>query len=553
MTPETLTNAQMIAALKEMRGSFETFCRRAWKIKDKDGNVIPFVPNPPQLRLIRKIEQAFKSGSKQFKVLILKARQMGFSTVCQAYLAWQAFFFKGQSGLTVAHLEEPSAELFGKIEFGWERLPDWIRPGRDGKTRGKRLQLGSSHDNALLYVDHAKNKAAGRSQTFQNAHLSEVAFWDDAKTIFTSMTPTLERAKVIFGESTANGLGGHFYDLWKGAEYGEGHPEWNGWHAFFAPWFEMPEYRREPTSLDRPLSADEKAYQKQHGLDVDQMIWRRHMIAGMGEEDFRQEYPSTAQEAFLTSGSGFFTPRSLSYHREKLVDPIRKGQFYVAKGDSHAKFIDEPHGPLWIWERPADDGRYVVSADIASGGARDFTVVQVLKVGEMLEQVAAYRGKCDPDEAAILISRLAKVYSPGRGNSRRWALVAPERNVIGMQTVAKLRDVLHYPNLYTHRHVDTIDYRESREYGWLTTPKSRIGALEYLKELIREDGLRVRCERTFAEMETFIYDESDKPVAPRGGFDDMVMALAIGAAVSERMPTGPAVAYMPSGAGDYYD
>lgn len=541
------TQEQQKEALRRARSSFEWYCRAMWRIKDADGEFIPFTPNPPQMRLIRLLEAKSKDG-RQVRVLILKARQMGFSTVCQAFLAWRAFCFKGQSGLTVAHLEEPSAELFKKIEDGWEALPDWFRPERDGKTRGKRLQLGKAHNKALLYVDHAQNKNAGRSQTFQGAHFSEVAFWPDAKVIFTAMKPALRKAKFIMAESTANGLGGHFYDLWIGAEPGEGHPDWNGWHAFFAPWFEMPDYSREyEPGVDRPLTAEEREYQKQYRLSLDQMMWRRDTLADMDEESFRQEYPSNAREAFVTSGSGFFTPKSLDYHRSRIDDETpRKGQFYLDKGATAPRFHDEPHGPIWIWEKPQDDGRYVVSADIASGGARDFTSVHVLRVGDHLEQVASYRGKCDPDEAATLIARMARLYSPGRGQYRQWALVAPERNVIGMQTIGKLVNDIRWPNIYTHRHVDTVDYRESREYGWLTTPKSRTQALEYLKELVREGRILIRCSRTFAEMETFIYDESDKPTAPRGGFDDMVMALAIGAAVSDRVPVGPAVLYRPA-------
>jgi hypothetical protein len=519
-------------------------------VKNKDGEFVKFTPNPPQARLIRLIEEKGAQG-QQVKVLILKARQMGFSTVCQAYLAWQAFCFKGQSGLTVAHKEEPSGELFKKIEDGWERLPDWFQPPRRGKTTGKRLQLGPTHNEALLYVDHAMNKDAGRSQTFQNAHLSEVAFWVDAEEVLTSMTPTLERAKVIFGESTANGMGNHFYAMWKAAEQGEGSPDWNGWHAFFAPWFEMPEYRRARNPLDRDLSADEKAYAREFKLDEEQMLWRRSMIQTLGEDKFNQEYPDTALRAFLTSGSGFFTPKTLDYYRARVTDPERKGEFRVK--DGRPKFIDDPNGPLWIWEAPKNGARYVVSADIASGGGRDYTALHVLKVGEVvLELVAAYRGKCDPDEAAVLIDRVARVYSPGKGDMRQWALVAPERNVIGMSTIGKLRDVLRYPNIYTHRHTDTVDYRESREYGWLTTPKARRHALEHLKELAREAAISIPCARTFEEMETMIYAPptrdggEEKPTAPRGGWDDMVMSLAIGAAVSERVPVGPAVMYQPN-------
>lgn len=534
------TEEQKAEFLRRCRASFEYFCRAAWRIKDAEGSIIRFDPNPPQLRLIRFLEEKGRSG-KQVQVLILKARQMGFSTVCQAFLAWRAFCFKGQSGLTVAHLEEPSGELFSKIEDGWEMLPSWFQPKRDNKTKGKKLALTKTHNKAVLYVDHAKNKAAGRSQTFQAAHFSEVAFWDDAKTLFTAMKPALARSKYVLAESTANGVGGHFYDLWQGAEHGEGHPDWNGWYAFFAPWFEMPDYARARTSLDRPLSADEREFRREFGLTDEQMLWRRDMLAGMDEEDFRQEYPSTAKEAFQTSGSPFFPAKVQAFHRERVCDPARKGQFVVREG--RPKFTDEPHGPIWIWEPPHEDARYVVSADIASGGGRDYTAIHVLKVGDVLRQVASVRWKCDPDEAAVLIDRLARVYSPGKGDNRQWALVAPERNVIGMSTIAKLRDVQRYPRIYTHKHLDTVDYRESREYGWLTTPKTRVQALESLKEMAREGSILVRCSRTFSEMETFIYDESDKPVAPRGGWDDMVMSLAIGAAVSERVPTGPAVWY----------
>lgn len=549
------TEAQIAAfgrACQNGIDGFELFCLRAWKILDKDGNLVPFVWNAPQRRLMELVFRECDDFTRQVKVMILKARQMGFSTLCQAFLAWRAFCFKGQNGLTVAHLEEPSGELFGKIETGWEMMPAWFQPVRDNKTKGKKLALGKQHNKALLYVDHAKNKAAGRSQTFQYAHLSEWAFWEDAGTIFTSMTPTLERAKVIFGESTANGLGGHFYDYWIAAEHGPGHPEWNGWHAFFAAWFELPEYSRPREAIDRPLNASERKYRRKYGLTDEQMLWRRDMIAGMGEEAFRQEYPSNPREAFLTSGSPFFPEKVQAAHRETICKPDRTGNFHVPRGETRAHFIDDPHGPVWVWEAPQSGSRYVVSADVASGGGRDYSTIHVLKVGKRLEQVCSYRGKCDPDELATLIVRLAKVYSPGRGVNRFWALVAPERNSFGLHTVSKIVDDHHYPNVYRHRRTDNIDLTESRDYGWLTSTRTRNQSLEYLKELMRDGDLLIRCERTFWEIETFIYEKSpdgrsdDKPVAPRGGFDDMLMALAIGVSVADRVPVGPAVLYRPA-------
>ena len=97
-------------------------------------------------------------------------------------------------------------------------------------------------------------------------------------------------------ESTANGATGEFYRLWRGALEGE-----TEYLPIFLPWFVTPEYHRDPPE-DFQRSSEEELLVEQHDLNDGQLYWRRLKIAEGGELKFRQEYPATADEAFITAG-----------------------------------------------------------------------------------------------------------------------------------------------------------------------------------------------------------------------------------------------------------
>lgn len=522
--------------LRIAREDFPRFCRELLKVKNKRGELVPFNLNEQQLKLWRLIQWEMAAG-RPVRVVIAKARQTGMTTFVAAFLFWRAVCFKGQSGLTIAHLEEATSEIFARTELYYEQLPASWRPTKDTARKGKKLAF-KAPQYSLLYVGHAKDKSVGRGATFQAIHFSEVAFMDDARTVFTASMQTVpqEAGTFVFAESTSNGMGNQWHELCEGAALGEGHPDHNGWTLFFIAWFECAEYSTPWSEGDPPLTPSERILQREHGLTRDQLKWRRAKMREIGEDHFRQEYPSTLRESFLASGRPYFDAPVIDLHRKTVRPPLTKGAFAVRQG--RARFVPETHGSVWVWERPSAQHAYVISADVASGGARDFSAIHVLKT-HPLEQVASVRVHCDPDELAILIRRLGYSYLTF-GDPKVPALVAPERNGgYGERCVEKLHDDLRYPNLYLDRKRATQGFVQSREYGF-HTGRNRSAVLERLKEALREGDLQVRCERTLGELETFAYvaqpDGSERVQAPRGGFDDLTLALAIGVWVADEAP-----------------
>ena len=153
----------------------------------------------------------------------------------------------------------------------------------------------------------AGSPEAGRGTTPTIAHLSEVAFWQYDEKILAGLFQGISASdgtEVIL-ESTANGAQGEFYRLWKGAVAGE-----NEYIPIFLPWFITPEYRRTPPGK-LELTEEEEKLQEKFGLDEEQLFWRRLKIAEGGKLKFQQEYPASAEEALIVSGSNVFNVEKL--------------------------------------------------------------------------------------------------------------------------------------------------------------------------------------------------------------------------------------------------
>ena len=182
------------------------------------------------------------------------------------------------------------------------------------------LQVRRPVGSYRLYT--AGSPEAGRGTTPTIAHLSEVAFWTHDEKILAGLFQGISEApgtEVII-ESTANGAQGEFYRLWKGAIAGE-----NDYLRFVSSMVLMtPEYWREPPEgFER--SSEEDLLVEQYDLNDGQLYWRRLKIAEGGELKFRQEYPASPDEAFITAGSSVFDPEKTA----KLVpvEPEKKMNF----------------------------------------------------------------------------------------------------------------------------------------------------------------------------------------------------------------------------------
>jgi hypothetical protein len=326
----------------------------------------------------------------------------------------------------------------------------------------------------------------------------------------------------VIVESTANGMGDYFHELYTNAEKGV-----NNFHPVFLPWFKMEEYRRIPIKSDFPMDRRIKELQQEFKFDNDRAVWYQDKLRDMqGDWDkLSQEFPSSSNVAFLVSGRPFFHQNTLKHYKRMVCEPKRKG-YYTTSG----YWKDDDAGEVWVWEEPQPGERYVIGVDIATGRASDNSAFHVIKSNGV--QVASYVGKHEPDELAQIIAFAGYAYNE--------ALLVPERNSIGIALIVPLVKEIQYHNIYQHERFDTIMNEQSIEYGWSTTARTKPLMLERLSSMARTGELKLFCERTLNEMMTFTFKDEfgKKAEANQNARDDMVMSLGISLAALDSIGSG---------------
>lgn len=303
-----------LAIRRRLRDDFPHYASRCLKIRTKSGAIEPFVMNEAQVYLHRRIEQQ-KADTGKVRALVLKGRQQGASTYIGGRFYHKATHAKGVQVFILTHEQSATDNLFGMVDRYHQNNNPLVKP-QTGASNAKELffdKLDSGYS-----VGTAGSKAVGRSKTVQLFHGSEVAFWPNASAHFAGVVqavPDLPDTEIIL-ESTANGLGGEFHSRWLQAEAGIG-----DYIAVFIPWFWQPEYRRPAPEGFVPTS-EEEAYAKAHRLDPGQLAWMRAKKEELGAELFKQEYPATASEAFITSGTNtFFSADAVEQSSRRQGEP----------------------------------------------------------------------------------------------------------------------------------------------------------------------------------------------------------------------------------------
>jgi hypothetical protein len=532
-----VTSIEEAREAKRLQEDFPYFCENFIKIKNKRAEIVPFKLHKYQVRLWQLMQEQEKAG-KPVRVIVLKSRQLGFSTMMQAYLLWRTITNPYSGCLTVAHDDKSSSQLFSKIEFAYENLPkqlfNELEQIKNTAIRGKKLTFGKGLDSEF-HVDTAGNKNVGRSMTFQRCHLSEVAFWDDIeKTMYGLMAALGKRPGTeCVLESTANGLGTYHYKLWKRATSGE-----SMWAPFFCGWSEDPDCQM-PAPEDFEKNAEEKDLARRYKLNNDQIYWRRITIedeCGGDVDLFRQEYPIEPDEAFIVSGNPYFGPKVIEKTMKQCKDPVNWGDIELVNGKptlvrGRDEGVDKDKSTWWIWKTPEKDHPYVIGADVAGGTGKDYSSAHVLDL-QSEEYVATYRGKCDPDEFAFQLRWMGLSYNV--------ALIAPEKNGEGRATLLTLYKQLHYPRIFFHVEQEEWSGGVRYSYGWRTTVRSRPTMLAQFAAALREQTPKLYCERTTRELASFIRVDSPQKLAEaaEGANDDMVISAGIANASEVRLNGG---------------
>lgn len=485
------------------------------------------VMNEAQHTIVQHVDAAL-AARKRCRLIILKARQLGCSTLVEGLMFTLAMLLENMRGLIIAHENDSSEHLLSMTDHYWST---WF--ARDIYTaKHKSLKhLSWTETDSRIRIATARNMQAGRSRTIQFLHGSEVAFWEKPRELMTGLAKSIPRTSpsIIIQESTANGVGNYFYDQWNSAIAGD-----TDFTPLFFPWWKHPEYTAAKLGIGPVtghLDSDErtlKAFLLTQNLSRaeidDRLAYRRFDIANDCEGNvlkFMQEMPAHPDEAFISSGNNVFPDQLLQDCYESMAG--RTG-YLVEEAGQRIRFQESIDGPLKIFRFPGalEVSRYAIGIDAAKGVKGDYAVMQVMN-RKSWEQVAVFRTHMDPatlGEQAVLLGRYYN-----------WAILCPEVGGGGESTIGVILH-MNYPHVWKHQKAERDPGFTDNTYGWWASTRAKIEAVGYLLRGVVDRDITIHDHQTFVEMRAF----EDKGGGAYGnssetGHDDTVTALAITMAV----------------------
>tara|TARA_B100001057_G_scaffold501174_1_gene621540 strand:- start:1635 stop:3221 length:1587 start_codon:yes stop_codon:yes gene_type:complete len=457
-----LTKQEVMKEIVRCGKKPEYFIHTYAKITHPQKGLIPFHLYNFQSQLLEDFED------HRFNV-ILKARQLGISTITAAYVAWLMMFHREKNVLVIATKFNTAANLVKKVKAIIKALPEWLRISTvdiDNRTsfvlsNGSQIKASSTSGDA------------GRSEALSLLVIDEAAHVEGLDELWMGLYPTLSTGGRCIALSTPNGVGNWFHKI-----YSEADNKSNDFYPTKLPWDVHP---------DR---SDE---------------WFEKETRNMSRREIAQELECN----FNMSGETVFAAEDLQNYYNMAKDPKYRTGF-----DRN----------LWIWEENKQENTYLVSADVARGDGKDYSVCHVFKI-ETMEIVAEYQGKCTPDVFSKVLFDIAQEYSN--------ALLVVENNSVGYAVLDKLKE-MRYPNLYhstksTHEFVEEYqaDQMSNAVAGFSMTSKTRPLIVAKLEEFIRNNLIKMYSTRILSEMKTFVWNNG-RAEAMRSYNDDLIIACAIG-------------------------
>lgn len=516
------------------------YARNCLWILTKNGTKERLIYNNHQLYICNLINDLRSKGIPP-RIIILKARQLGISTLGSSiiYKECATEFYK--KGVIIAHDSESTDNIFNMCKRYHDFSPDMIKPMKrysnakelvfenpDDKTRTQNTGLMSR-----IEVETAMKVTAGRSSTIHALHISELGFWKNASITCSGMlqaVPTTTNSLIII-ESTANGMHGdgkEFYQRWQDAKQGK-----SDFIPVFFPWHETTEYEMDDSQFEP--DAEEQEYMKTYPfLTTRKMAWRRYKINNdMGrsivapEDAMAQDFPTVPEEAFISSGRPVFNVQKIMKDIERAKNvPYRTGYF------DGTNFIDDKKGTVKLFKKVSSVG-CAMGADVAEGVATgDHSASTILD--KNMEQLLSYHAHIDPD---LFGEELAKM-----GNAYNKCVLAVEVNNHGHSTINTLKRI-NYSNLYRVEIKDEKTDKKTWRLGWLTTSKSKMLMIDALVAAHRDNEVTVNDVETLEEMATLIFEESgDIELTGK----DRVVALCIAIQALKQVVGPPKKAYNPN-------
>jgi hypothetical protein len=428
-------------------------------------------------------KDALETFKQKKYTIVLKGRQIGFSTLVSMHTLWLMLFHRDKNIVIIATKQETAKNIVTKIRFAFDNLPVWLQvPVTENNKLSMRLKNGSQVKALSASEDSARSEAASLLIIDEAAHIK------NANEIWTSAQATLSTGGRAIIISTPNGIGGFFHKKYVEAEEFVGRDP--GGEVMF------------PLKLDWRNDPNRSPE------------WRALQDTIMDPRKARQEYDAD----FLGSGNTVIDGDLIEfYNKTYRADPILK------KG---------PGGDVFVWELPNYTRSYIVCADVGRGensDSGDYSAFHVIDV-ETCTQVAEYKGRLSTTDFGHLLIAIATEYND--------ALLIIENANVGWATIQTVIE-RGYKNLfYMTEDLKYLDPNEIRSNklnrlekksiaGFTTSIRTRPLIISKLDQYMRDTQVIIRSGRLLDELQTFIW-ENGKPQAAENYNDDLVMSFCIG-------------------------
>ena len=416
--------------------------------------------------------RAIKDYHKFMNNLILKSRQTGFSVITAGYIAWRLLFKSDEKILIIANDFNGAKRLLKTVKDYVNNTPSWLRPEFEVKNNESYLEFSNNSFVKAL----ACSPQAGRGESLTLLVLDEVAFIENADDIKAGalMAVSQTKGKTIM-VSTPNGTNNLYYDTYKNAIKGE-----NDFNVQVAHW------------KDNPLSNPglEKRIDSETGQEYWWSPWYQEQCERLSYDKVK-----IAQELDLSFESSKYLAIDVNIvnkYKKDVEDSKVECYFDFTNYDIKTKefkrdpFVNEKT-PFWVYEKPKENGKYIISCDVARGDGQDYSTIQVIDaIG--LKQVAEFQSKITSDKFAEVIMPAAIMYNE--------AYVVIEANNMGLTTCYYLHKTHGYKNVHKSKSVQEMhggprDKRWSVEEGdeipgFQTTSKSRPFIIDSIRKYMRE-------------------------------------------------------------------
>ena len=400
--------------------------------------------------------------------IVLKARQLGISTIVAGYVAWMMMFHRDKNILVIATKFTTAANLVKKVKSIIKYLPEWMQIANISIDNRTSFELS----NGSQIKASSTSGDAGRSEALSLLVVDEAAHVEGLEELWTGLYPTLSTGGRCIALSTPNGVGNWFHKTYIEAAEGE-----NDFKTTCLSWDVHP---------DRDME------------------WFEKETKNMSRREIAQELECN----FNTSGETVIHPDDIERIKGTICEP------------KHRTGFDRN---FWIWEEYDPKFSYLLVADVARGDGADSSTFHILKL-ETMEFVAEYQGKPNLDMYSIILNNAGREY----GN----CLLVVENNSLGIAILEKLKDLeypnIYFSIKSTHEYVEQYQAEalSNSVPGFTTSSKTRPLIIAKLEEFIRNKLITVYSSRFLHEMTTFIWNNG-KPQAMRGYNDDLVLAAAI--------------------------